>query len=63
MAKIEYYTPDRVSVTRRIEKGQTVVFTAREPAINHANNIRSYVYDLYISQNRKTEFFGWAVPF
>lgn len=62
-----YFTETELDVTQRVRDRKTFVFhgtQAREAAKKKANEIRSYVYDLYgQSGNKKdVEFVGYAVP-
>lgn len=61
---IEFYTGNRVNVTKRIEKGITFAFTINEKqrALKKANQVRSYVYDLYQIVEGKLIQYGYAVP-
>lgn len=66
MGQIKYYNEHKTDVTKRIKERKTFVFEgsdARAQAIKKANQLRSYIYDLFVMNNKKNlEFVGYAVP-
>ena len=56
-----------VDVTKQLQQGDTISFTDRFEAIEYANKINSYVYDLICIVSKKgskkiKKPYGYAVP-
>lgn len=66
MKNLGFETQERVDVTESIKKEKTIPFINRKEALQYANSIRSYIYDLYCYTKKngyiKREFYGYAVP-
>ena len=65
---IDFFTQDKIKVTKRVQHGLTKTFKNRNEAVAHAEKVGSYVYDLYCSVFKHGNSrpiiipYGWAVP-
>ncbi|WP_167596588.1 hypothetical protein [Leeuwenhoekiella sp. ZYFB001] len=62
-----YFTAANVTIDKRMEEGKTLLFPVTDPdyrqkAEKFAKQIRSYCYDAFKIENKKTVLAGIAVP-
>jgi len=58
----QFYTDAGVNVTDRIDKGKTKFFEKRQTAEVHADQKRSYKYQVFDSAGYGRAHIGWGVP-